>query len=224
MNDNPSAFIPRFYSRVLEEFTSANISILSVSAMDRDLEAGGSGTITYSLPEDVSEFEVDQDRGSLAARVSLDTPCDYRFNVIASDGDMSAQAVVFILVVRSASITPRFTRDLYMFNISNRNQHWCCPGTNSGEHSDRGIHPPAVPIQSAGHSPDSGNISALGVFDAESQVGYVFYVEVYNSMHIFDNASVEIRILEENDCPPVFDRSLYTLVVTIAEPVGRQRR
>ena len=71
--------------------------------------------------------------------------------------------------------------------------------------------------------PDSGSISALGVFDAESQVGYVFYVEVYNasdSTHICDNASVEIRILEENDRPPVFDRSLYTLVVTIAEPVG----
>ena len=36
VNDNPSAFIPRFYARVLEEFTSANISILSVSATDRD--------------------------------------------------------------------------------------------------------------------------------------------------------------------------------------------
>ena len=242
VNDNPPVFVPRFYARVLEEFTSANISILSVSATDRDLEAGGSGTITYSLPEDVGEFEVDPDTGSLTARVSLDTPRDYRFNVIASDGEMTAQAVVFISVVRSASVTPTFTRDLYIFNISENIQ----TGTNIGavlaltrgsraieeySHLLYRIRMPDIAGLDAGSGdgalfhidPDSGNISALGVFDAESQVEYVFYVEVYNasdSTHIFDNASVEIRILDENDRPPVFDRSLYTLVVTIAEPVG----
>lgn len=245
VNDNPPVFRPRFYARVVEEFTSANISILNVYATDRDIEAGGSGTITYSLqnlPKECEVFEVDEDTGSLTARVSLDKPRDYRCYVIASDGEMTSQAVVFISVVRSASVTPTFTRDHYIFNISENVQL----GTNIGavqaltrgnrsieeySHLLYQIRMPDIAGLDTGSgdgalfhiNPESGNISTLGVFDAERQDVYAFFVEVYNasdSMHIFGNATVEIQIQDENDNPPVFEQSLYTLVITVAEPVG----
>ena len=66
--------------------------------------------------------------GVLSAQTDLNTPRDCRFYAIASDGVMMSQAVVFISIVRSASVTPMFTRDSYIFTIPENYQ----AGTNVG--------------------------------------------------------------------------------------------
>ena len=240
VNDNPPVFMPAFYTTVVEEFTSAGTSVLTVSATDRDILPGGGGSIMYSLQDSFrGPFEINETSGVLTSQADLNIPRDYRFQVVASDGMMTSQAVVFISIVRSASVTPMFTRDRYIFTIPENDQ-----GTNVGTvvaltqgnrsieeypHLLYQIRMPDLMDAGSGDDalfhidPTSGNISALIPFDAETQNDYAFFVEVYNASNrsqIFNNASVEVVILDENDNRPVFVQSLYTRVITTAEQPG----
>ena len=241
VNDNPPVFIPEFYATVVEEFTSAGTSVLTISATDRDILAGGSGSITYHLQNSsCGLFQINETSGVLTAQTDLNTPRDCRFYAIASDGMMTSQAVVFISIVRSASVTPVFTRDSYNFTIPENT----LVGRNVGmvealtrenrsiEEYPHLLYQIRMPdLMDAGSGDGalfhidstSGNISALVPFDAESQNSYAFFVEVYNASdrsQIFDSASVEVVILDENDNHPVFVQTLYTRVITTAEQPG----
>ena len=241
VNDNPPVFMPEFYATVVEEFTRAGTSVLTVSATDHDILAGGSGRITYHLQNSFCGlFQIDETSGVLSAQTDLNTPRDCRFYAIASDGVMMSQAVVFISIVRSASVTPFFTHDIYSFIIPEnapvgRNLgtvEALTRGNRSIEEYPHLLYQIRMPVLMDSGSGDgalfhidstSGNISALISFDAERQMRYIYFVEVYNasdSLQIFDNASVEVEILDKNDNRPVFAQSLYTRVITRAEQPG----
>ena len=197
--------------------------------------------ITYHLQNSCCGlFQIDETSGVLSAQTDLNTPRDCRFYAIASDGVMMSQAVVFISIVRSASVTPMFTRDSYIFTIPENYQ----AGTNVGTvvaltHGNRSIEEyPHLLYQIRMPDPmdaencsgalfhidsTSGNINALISFDGERQMRYILFVEVYNASNrsqIFNNASVEVEILDENDNHPIFAQSLYTRVITTAEQPG----
>ena len=241
VNDNTPVFMPEFYATVVEEFTRAGTSVLTVSATDHDILAEGSGRITYHLQNSFCGlFQINQTSGALSAQTDLNTPRDCRFYAIASDGVMMSQAVVFISIVRSASVTPMFTRDSYIFTIPEnapveRNVgivEALTRGNRSIEEYPHLLYQIRMPDLIDSGSGDgalfhidstSGNISALTSFDAESQNIYAFYVEVYNasnSSQIFNIASVEVEILDQNDNHPVFVQDLYTRVITTVEQPG----
>ena len=246
VNDNPPLFVPSFYTKALQEFTSAGTSILTVFASDLDEGAN----IYYSLDgEESYYFIIDSQTGLISARVNLSTARDYHLDVVASDGQLTSSATVYISVSRQASINPSFTRQHYIYNISETSVH-SVEGINIGQlealtFGRRYSHEfPEIKLRisrqdslSINNSiinwpgPDffeinetSGMISATSEaeFDAEARQTYVFYVEVYNSTddRAFDRATVEVKIMDINDNSPIFDQTLYTKVISDSLSLG----
>ena len=238
VNDNAPIFSPSFYAAVIEEFTPSGTSVLTLSASDRDF--GVNKNIMYRIENGVNvPFLVDSVSGVVTSNEVLDTPRDYRFDVIATDGGisyMSSEAVVFFSVTRSASVVPAFDRQIYTFNTTEGAEI----GTQIGavvahvfgnNTIDQYTHL-FYRIQSSGMNSNatlfhmnqvSGDIFVLAQFDAESQDQYAFYVEVYNATNIqqvFDTATVEVQVTDINDNSPMFLQSLYTSVITTAEPAN----
>ena len=243
VNDNAPVFVPSFYTTTIQEFTESGTVIAfdqSINAMDDDSTTNGE--VTYSLQEGFP-FEIHDQLGVLTVSDALDMPRDYRFNVIAEDGgnpQMSSQAVVFISVVRSVSVTPSFTRDHYIFNIS----EYTTIGSSLGSvmavtEGNRSIEdyphllyrirmPDTNGDEEGSTDGDTfhidgnfGNISTLSMFNAEVQQNYAFYAEVYNatSGETLAIASVQVQILDENDNAPIFSQSLYTAVITTSTEI-----
>ena len=236
VNDNAPVFTPSFYTEVVEEFTPVGVSILTVHATDADSD--NNAVVSYRLADSVDvPFSVDSMNGVIQVTGSLDTPQDYRFHVVAEDGGTprhSSETVVFISVVRSLSLVPEFDREQYTFTVE--------------ENSPAGTEIGTVRAQLAGNSsigeyahlnlqyrlqsqdpdmvemfhidPDLGVVSVLSALDAEQQSLYFIHVEVYNGSHVFDNASIEVHVEDVNDHTPEFSQSLYTDVITTAEPQG----
>ena len=243
INDHPPRFTSSYYTSVVEEFTPSGRNILSVFAMDLD-----SSDVTYRLDSSVdsSTFLLDQITGVLTARVELTDIQDYRFSVMASDGELETEAVIFISVTRSISIAPSFTREKYVFNISEN----AAPGTSVGTvvaltrgnlTSDEFPHlgfrlgmPDLIGSNSSIGAngtaqlfhihPTSGDIFTQSIFefDSESQVRFVLYVEVFNTDNgtVFDSVAVEVHISDVNDNEPIFSQSLYTRVIYTLQPVS----
>ena len=236
VNDNAPVFTPSFYTEVVEEFTHVGVSILTVHAADADSD--NNAVVSYRLADSVDvPFSVDSMNGVIQVTSSLDTPQDYRFHVVAEDGGTprhSSETVVFISVVRSLSLVPEFDREQYTFTVE--------------ENSPAGTEIGTVRAQLAGNSsiseyahlnlqyrlqsqdpdvvemfhidPDLGVASVLSALDAEQQNLYFVHVEVFNGSHVFDSASIEVHVEDVNDHAPEFSQSLYTDVITTAEPQG----
>ena len=248
LNDNPPRFVPVFYAETTEQFTLPDLTILTVSAMDPDMLAD----IQYSLTGDDSAlFQINSTSGEISALEELITPQDYRFSVVASDGGLeTSSAVVFIAVTRSVTVAPAFTRDEFVFTLSENAN----PGTHVGrvmaitrgnrsstelDHLGFRITEPDI-IDFNVTAPLTTNVSqnlfhietetgiirtqAMFEFDIESRQDYLFYVEVYNRDDdmTYANATVIIKLLDENDNPPLFDRSLYTRVITTDLTLGSE--
>ena len=126
LDDNPPLFAPMFYAEVVEQFALPGTVILTVSAYDPDMLA----EVQYSLAgEDISSFQINSSSGEISARVELDTPQDYRFSAIASDGGgEESMAIILLSVVRSVSVAPAFTRGEFTFSQSES----ATPGTVVG--------------------------------------------------------------------------------------------
>ena len=250
VNDNAPRFVPQFYATTVEEFTAVGTSILTVNA--QDLDTGTNEDISYSLEGSFSvPFTVDNSSGRVYVSELLNTPMDYRFSVTAEDGGsppQTSEAVIFISVVRSASVRPLFTQDHYIFNISESEERDFSVGFVRA--ITEGNNPIAIDeyanllyrlrnpdddgmIIDAGSGGNSGvfhidqttgEISSPTVFDRESQQTFAFYVEVFNntdtSKPTLDSASVEVRIVDENDNAPRFAQPLYTSVIVSSTPAG----
>lgn len=242
INDNPPQFSSSFYTQVVQEFTPMGRTILTVSAIDVDSE---NITFTLDSSEDASIFLLDPNTGVLTAGEELANILDYRFSVTASDDELTSEAVVFISVTRSISLAPSFTRDKYVFNISEDTKLGTYIGTvealtrgniSSSEFSHLAFRlstPDMISSNSNISNSDaidlfhvdqiSGDISTLTLFefDSESQVLFIFYVDVINADNntVYDTAPIEIQLTDVNDNKPVFSQSLYTRVINTSQPV-----
>ena len=241
INDNPPLFTPGFYATTVEEFTPAGTSIMTVSAVDEE-----SDIIFFSLEgDDSNPFMINSQSGVISAKNNLTIAQDYRFHVIASDGELRSQAVVHISVSRQVSVKPTFTKEQYIFNISEnvhssnmtqidvgrvealsfgrRYSHEFSSikfriGMSNGSMISES-EPPLFEVNET-----TGVIYIIDPLrlDAESRITYIFHVEVYNSTDeaAFDMTTVEIRVDDANDNSPSFNQSLYTRVINSSLSFG----
>lgn len=242
-NDNAPMFLSSFYTTTVEELAPAGTTLLQVSAID--IDDIDSVNITYRLDgsPDTNNFNIDE-FGTVSARYVLTNIRDYRFNVIASDGELESEAVIFISVTRATSVSLTFTKEKYIFNISENVPPGSYIGsvaalTNGSIPSDEFRHlgfrifSPDTPSMNDSNSTGSffhidsisGDISTFSVaeFDAESQRVFIFYVEVFNidnDVIVYDAAAVEVQLADVNDNRPVFSQSLYTKVINTTQPIN----
>ena len=237
INDNAPSFVPSFYAQAIEEFSPLGTSVLTVFALDPDPV-----NTTYTLSGADSEpFTVDPLSGVVTTTRELDVARDYRFLAVVEDGGspaLSSQAVVYVSVTRSTSVTPAFDRESYVFDISENATAGSYVGTvvaltrgnrtaNEFPHLSYGIRmpDPASNGSTLFHiDAASGDISTLSesAFDRESRNNFVFYVEVFDadSNSSLDNATVQVRILDANDNAPQFSQPLYTRVINSAHTLN----
>ena len=242
INDNSPVFISSFYARTVEEFTAIDTSVLEVSATDSD--SGQNGEFKYRLDSSNVPFRIDSTTGILYVNDTLDTPQDFRFRVFAEDRGsslMSSEAIIFISVVRSISITVQFDQGKYTFNVSENAAIDSVVGSvraitegrseiSAYNHIVYRIRIPDIggPMNGSGsgignyfHIDEvTGEINSFINFDQESQESYGFYVEAFNTnlSVAVANASVKIVVLDVNDNQPVFSQSLYTAVIIQSTP------
>ena len=246
IDDNPPRFMPQFYAAVAEQFTAAGTSILQVTARDPD----GLAPVRFFIEttENVP-FAVSSTSGVITAQEELSTAIDYRFRVIARDGGaQESTAVVFVSITRPLSVSPVFTRTQFRFTLPENSRPGTHVGTVAafarnnisldyiGHLGYRASNPTSIdfsntslPMLNASDNlfnidSTSGNISTQGSFefDIETRMEFFFYVEVYNldDDTVYDYATVEVELQDVNDNAPVFDQSLYTRVITTAQPTG----
>ena len=234
VNDNPPQFVPAAYAIAIEEFTPVNSSIVVVLAMDIDTTS----EVTYSIASDDSgPFQINPQSGVISNQEELLIARDYRFFVMASDGELSSTAIVFISVTRSVSVEPTFTRERYIFNLlesasrgsSVGRVEAVTRGTLSSLEFDhlrfRIVTPDQVAFNGTSQAGDSlfhidsvsGNISTLTdfEFDAENRTTYIFFVQVYSTIDdmVFDTTTVAVELADANDNSPIFTQPLYTRVI-----------
>ena len=229
VNDNPPHFTPTLYATTVHESTPAGTFIIAVQATDVD----GISAITYSLEgEESNSFVIDLQTGDISTIVNLSIAQDYRFYAVASDGQLASQAVIHISVSRRASVIPTFTKEQYVFNIS-ENYHNIVMQMEVGRvqallFGGRYSYAyPNIRFRISGPSRNAldlftineitGTISTTDAtrLDAESQSTYIVYIEVFNNTDgtVFDETTVKIKVDDRNDNAPIFHQSLYTRVV-----------
>ena len=197
------------------ENTAAGVSIMRVSAADRDL--GVNARIEYRIDGSMMErFDVGQFSGNISARVALDyeRQSSYTFTVTAVDGGtppLSATATVIIDVADVDDNTPLFSMNSYTFSVPEHDGVSSYVGQVTATDADS---PPFDRFYYVMQNNDAfrienetGMIYTKRVFDREQYSTPVFTTHVYAVSAGFrpttSSAVVTIHIADINDKAPV---------------------
>lgn len=221
-NDNVPQFTNTPYSVALNESEPVS-NVLVVSAVDAD--SGSNGQISYSL-SGAELFSIDATTGviSLVRTLDYELQSTHNFTVIASDSGSPqrfAEEPVYIIVQNINDNVPRFTQDVYQFDVfENSELNVQVFATDEDEQQ-------VTFLPTFGFSPNFELDPFTGVilsvegfsFDYEQQQQFMLVVEATDD--VFSNfANVTINILDQNDLPPVFESTSYMVVINESLPIG----
>ncbi|KAM6206681.1 protocadherin-23 [Sarcoramphus papa] len=122
VNDNPPVFTQDSYQVSLSELISMDATVLTVSAVDRDLEHNG--MISYKILSSSEGFSIDHKNGSVFASgpvTQLEKISIIQLLIEATDGGsptLSAVTSVEVHVEDVNNYAPQFTRVLYNLSVS----------------------------------------------------------------------------------------------------------
>ena len=116
-NEFGPEFDPQMYSVSITENVSIGESVLRATASDAD--GGLDGELLYSLTEDFSHFTIDPKTGWLIVIDHLDREQEatYGLHVVATDGSLSAQASIEIIVADVNDNVPFCSQAMYSVRI-----------------------------------------------------------------------------------------------------------
>ena len=241
INDNDPVFKPSIYSKVIHEDTVVGWTVLTVSATDKD--ENGEQVITYALEEGFGgPFTINATSGDIVVSSSLQSPKDFHFQVVATDtGEPSlmSEAVVYISIARRSTIHPVLNSTLYLFSIpesyASNNVIGSIGAITEGNRSVTEADGLGFRLRQPGYEsvvdiPFSINTNTGAVtittpytFNYESQMEYIFYVELYNVTNttmVFDSTPVVVKILDINDNTPVFSEEFYKISIPFSTSSG----
>ena len=241
INDNDPVFKPSMYSKVIYEDTVIGWTVLTVSATDKD--KNGEQVVTYALEEGFSgPFSINATSGEIVVSSSLQSPKDFHFHVVATDAgepSLTSEAVVYISVARRSTVHPVLNSTLYLFSIPESYDSNNVIGTIGAitegnrsvtEEDGLGFRLRQPGYESVVDTPFSINTNTGAVtvmspytFNYESQMEYVFYVELYNVTNttvVFDSTPVVVKILDINDNIPTFSEESYNISIPLSTSSG----
>ncbi|MEE6481192.1 hypothetical protein FKM82_012777 [Ascaphus truei] len=218
VNDNNPTFTEKVYQLRLNEDAAVGSSVLTVTAVDRDVNS----MVTYQLTSGNTRNRFAITSQSGGGLITLSLPLDYKqerqyvLTVTASDGTRSDTVLVFINVTDANTHRPVFQSSHYTVSVSEDKPIGTSIVTISATDEDTGENARITYIMEDNIpqfriDPDTGTITTLIELDYEDQASYTLAVTAKDNgiPQKSDTTYVEILILDANDNTPQFQRDRY---------------
>ncbi|XP_043530022.1 protocadherin Fat 4 isoform X1 [Chiloscyllium plagiosum] len=228
INDNPPVFPTDALDVIIEENIGDGFRILQLSATDAD--EGPNALVTYTIISGAdNSFRIDPQSGDLLATKRLDRERRSKYSLLvrADDGLQSSDMRINITVSDVNDHTPKFSRDVYSFDIPEDTAPGSIVAATLASDADSGTN---GEITYMVEEDDKDGVfflnSVTGVFnltqtlDYEKQPYYILTVRAEDGGGQFSTVRVYFNVLDVNDNPPVFSPSTYSAAVLENLPPG----
>ncbi|KAM4722755.1 cadherin EGF LAG seven-pass G-type receptor 3 [Rhinophrynus dorsalis] len=227
VNDNRPEFTQKEYFIRLNEDATVGTSVLSVTAIDRDVNSA----ITYQITggNTRNRFAISTQAGS--GLISLSLPLDYKqerryvLTVTASDRILHDNCYVHINITDANTHRPVFSSAHYPIDINEDRPIGSTVVTISATDEDVGENARITysledNIPQFRINPDTGAITLQAMLDYEDQVTYTLAVVAKDNgiPQKSDTAYVEIMVNDVNDNAPQFVNTQYHGIVSEDAP------
>ncbi|XP_073475805.1 cadherin EGF LAG seven-pass G-type receptor 1 isoform X2 [Aquarana catesbeiana] len=222
VNDNNPTFTEKVYQLRLNEDAVVGSSVLTMTAVDRDVNS----VVTYQITSGNTRNRFAISSQSGGGLITLALPLDYKqerqyvLTVTASDGTRSDTVQVFINVTDANTHRPVFQSSHYTVSVSEDKPIGTSIVTISATDEDTGENSRITYILEDSISqfridPDTGTITSLVELDYEDKAVYSLAVTAKDNgiPQKSDTTYVEILVLDANDNMPQFQRDRYQGVV-----------
>ncbi|XP_072003202.1 cadherin EGF LAG seven-pass G-type receptor 1 isoform X3 [Engystomops pustulosus] len=229
VNDNNPTFTEKAYQLRLNEDAAVGSSVLTMTAVDRDVNS----VVTYQITSGNTRNRFAITSQSGGGLITLALPLDYKqerqyvLTVTASDGTRSDTVLVFINVTDANTHRPVFQSSHYTVSVSEDKPIGTSIVTISATDEDTGENARITYIMEDNIpqfkiDPDTGTITSLIELDYEDQASYTLAVTAKDNgiPQKSDTTYVEILILDANDNMPQFLRDRYQGAVFEDVPVS----
>ncbi|KAI1888234.1 hypothetical protein AGOR_G00182930 [Albula goreensis] len=228
INDNPPVFPTDMLDVTIEENIGDGFKIMQLTATDAD--EGPNALVTYTIISGADDsFRIDPESGDLIATKRLDRERRSKYSLLvrADDGKQSSDMRVNITVSDVNDHTPRFSRDVYSFDIPEDMAPGAIVAAILASDADAGVN---GEITYALEEDDEDGVFLLnpvtGVFnvtrplDYEAQQFYILSARAEDGGGQASSVRVYFNILDVNDNPPIFNATLFSASVMENVPPG----
>ncbi|XP_067127599.1 LOW QUALITY PROTEIN: protein dachsous-like [Centruroides vittatus] len=235
VNDNVPIFAKSQYKVNVLESLPANSQFLEVVASDKD--TGNNARLTYKLAniKDTEKFGIFPNSGFLYLKEALDreTIDHYSLIILAVDNgnpSLSATTTVLLQVLDANDNDPQFVEKKFVFTVEENGDKGLHVGTLSAKDKDLGNNASLryTLLNTNGSfqiNPITGEIYTKTMLDREIKSKYELTAEVRDqgTPSRFDQAAVEIQVLDVNDNAPVFIEPVENIIEVLEEqPEGTE--
>uniref|UniRef100_A0A8C1SID2 Cadherin EGF LAG seven-pass G-type receptor 1a n=1 Tax=Cyprinus carpio TaxID=7962 RepID=A0A8C1SID2_CYPCA len=228
VNDNIPTFTEKLYSLKINEDAVVGTSVLTVTALDRDVNS----VVTYQISSGNTRNRFAINSQSGGGLITLALPLDYKqerqyvLTVTASDGTRFDTAQVFINVTDANTHRPVFQSASYHQTFSEDRPIGSTVVVISATDEDTGENARITYIMEDNVpqfkiDPDTGAITTQMEIDYEDQASYTLAIIARDNgiPQKSDTTYVEIIVLDANDNVPQFGRDKYQGTVFEDAPV-----
>uniref|UniRef100_A0A8C9SI64 Cadherin, EGF LAG seven-pass G-type receptor 2 n=1 Tax=Scleropages formosus TaxID=113540 RepID=A0A8C9SI64_SCLFO len=218
VNDNNPEFTQKSYHMRLNEDAAVGTSVVTVSAVDRDINS----VITYQISSGNTRNRFSITSQSGGGLITLALPLDYKLErqyvlgVTASDGTRVDTAQVFVNVTDANTHRPVFQSSHYTVNIDEDRPVGTTVAVISATDEDTGENSRITycmedSIPQFDIDPDTGSVTTRMELDYEDQVSYTLAVTARDNgiPQKSDTTYLEILVNDVNDNAPRFLRDWY---------------
>ncbi|XP_062842208.1 cadherin EGF LAG seven-pass G-type receptor 2 [Trichomycterus rosablanca] len=219
VNDNNPEFTQKAYFMRLNEDAVVGTSVVTVSAVDRDINS----LVTYQISSGNTRNRFSITSQSGGGLITLALPLDYKLerqyvlSITASDGTRFDLAKVYINVTDANTHRPVFQSSHYTVNINEDRPVGTTVVVISATDEDTGenarityVMDDSIPQFSI--DPDSGAVTTQTELDYEDQVSYTLAITARDNgiPQKSDTTYLEILVNDVNDNSPRFLRDRYS--------------
>uniref|UniRef100_A0A673CDI8 Cadherin EGF LAG seven-pass G-type receptor 1a n=1 Tax=Sphaeramia orbicularis TaxID=375764 RepID=A0A673CDI8_9TELE len=218
VNDNVPTFTEKVYSLKINEDAMVGTSVLTVTAVDRDVNS----VVTYQISSGNTRNRFAITSQSGGGLITLALPLDYKqerqyvLTVTASDGTRYDTTQVFINVTDANTHRPVFQSANYQVTLSEERPVGSTVVVISATDEDTGENARITYMMEDNVpqfkiDPDTGAITTQMEIDYEDQASYTLAIIAKDNgiPQKSDTTYVEIIILDANDNEPQFLRDMY---------------
>lgn len=228
VNDNVPTFTEKVYSLKINEDAVVGSSVLTVTAVDRDVNS----VVTYQISSGNTRNRFAITSQSGGGLITLALPLDYKqerqyvLTITASDGTRYDTAQVFINVTDANTHRPVFQSSNYQVTLGEEKPVGSTVVVISATDEDTGENARITyemedNVPQFKIDPDTGAITTQMEIDYEDQASYTLAINARDNgiPQKSDTTYVEIIILDANDNTPHFLREIYQGTVFEDAPV-----